>query len=274
MIPKLVFSDVDGTLLRPDGTLSDRTKSTIEKLKERDIPFTLVSARSPQEMFALYEMLELDSPVVSYNGGLIFEMHNGDMKVLSDYIIQEEESKKIYEIITNEFPSLNINIYSNTSWYAERHDEWLEMEIELVKVKLEFRNLGDVVQSGLPIHKMMLIGPEQTILEAEKTLKANKELTSSINTSSPNYLEITNELATKKNGLQTVVEKFYPDVHIKEVMALGDGYNDWDMLKYAGFGVAMGNAAEEIKQSVKYVTETNADDGLAKAIEKFVLQNL
>lgn len=275
MVPKLVFSDVDGTLLKPGGELSAKTKSVIAKLKDKGIPFILVSARSPQEMFELYKTLELTSPVISYNGGMIFEMHDSRMNVLTDYTIQRNEVKAVFDTITGKYPSLNVNIYSGTEWFAERHDEWLQMEIDLVKLKPKFCKLDDVVQNEeKKIHKIMLIGDDQTILEAEKTLKANKKITSSIHKSSANYLEITNTMATKENGVKAVLKTYYPDIKPEEIMAIGDGHNDWGMLEYAGFGVAMGNAPEDMKAALKYITVSNAEDGLAQAVEKLVLQKL
>lgn len=273
MKPKIVFSDVDGTLLKPDGTLSERTRQVIKRLQESDIPFILVSARSPQEMFALYRELDLKSPIVGYNGGMVYEMvGKRSIRVLVDYIIPRDELTIMYELITKQFPELNLNIYSGTNWFAGRYDKWLQGETDLVKIDPEYRDLDEVVTSGMPIHKIMLIGEIETILEAEDTLKSTAGITAAINRSNPNYLEITNERATKLNGLKTVLEKFFPEIKREEVMALGDGHNDWDMLKYAGFGVAMENAAEEMKQSVKYVTASNAEDGFARAVEKLIFQ--
>lgn len=273
MKPKLVFTDVDGTLLLPDGTLSDRTKQVVRRLHEEKIPFILVSARSPQEMFALYRELELVSPVVGYNGGIIYKMgRDGSLDILVEYVLEREELVRMYDVIKEEFPELNINLYSGTNWFAERQDQWLQMEIDLVKITPEYRELDELIESNIPIHKIMLIGEIETILKAENTLKSLDRITSSIHRSNPNYLEITNQQATKLNGLKTVLKHFFPDIKPEEVMALGDGPNDWDMLSYVGFGVVMGNAPEEMKVSAKYVTGTNAEDGFAQAVEKFILE--
>lgn len=275
MIPKIVFSDVDGTLLKPDGTLSKRTRQVVKQLQESNIPFILVSARSPQEMFALYSELKLKSPIVGYNGGMIYEMvGERSIKVFVDYVIPRNELTMMYEMITMQFPELNMNLYSGTNWFAGRYDKYLQGEIDLVKIDPEYRELDEVIESNMPIHKIMLIGEIETIIQAEKTLKSTAGITAAINRSNPDYLEITNKNATKLNGMKTVLEQFYPEIKREEVLALGDGHNDWDMLQYAGFGVAMANASDEIKNSLKYVTASNDDDGFARAVEKFILNKL
>lgn len=273
MIPKLIFSDIDGTLIKPEGELTKVNIDTIKKLTKKNIPFILVSARSQEEMMDYYSQLELGTPIISYNGGFISKYQNGSFESVSSIFIEPNEPKIIYDIITTQFPTISLSLYSETKWYASKIDRGVQIEKDLTGLSPVILNVKEFIDSRAPIHKIMMIGEKDVIIEAEKVLKENKDLTSSIHKSGNIYLEVTNKKATKINAVKYVIENFY-NIDPKEVMAIGDSYNDLEMLRYVGFGVAMGNAPQEIRKSVKYITDSNTNNGVAKAIEKLVLLTL
>ncbi|HBH3034913.1 TPA: HAD-IIB family hydrolase, partial [Clostridioides difficile] len=89
-----------------------------------------------------------------------------------------------------------------------------------------------------------------------------------ITSSWPNNIEVMNEGVDKGNAVKILAEKM--NIDREDIIAFGDNYNDIEMIKFAGLGVAMGNAEEFIKQEADYVTDTNQDSGVAKAIYKFL----
>lgn len=269
MIPKLIFSDIDGTLIKPGSELSKENLDSIKKLIQKNIPFILVSARSPEEMMEFYLPLELNTPIISYNGGFISNYENGRFDIVSSISIEPNEPQIIYDVITNQFPTISLSLYSDTKWYASKVDKGIEYEKSLTGLSPILFNLKEFIESGAPIHKIMMIGEKDVILEAEKVLKEKNDLTASIHKSGEIYLEVTNKQATKKNAVKYVMDNFY-NTDPKHVMAIGDSYNDWEMLMYVGFGVAMENAPQEIQASVKYKTDSSINNGVAKAIEKLV----
>lgn len=270
MIPKLIFSDIDGTLIKPGGELSTESIDTIKKLTPKNVPFILVSARSPEEMMDYYLRLKINTPIISYNGGFISKYENESFDVVSSISIEPNEPQIIYDVITTQFPTISLSLYSETKWYASKIDRGVQFEKDLTGLSPIILNLKEFIDSGAPIHKIMMIGEKDVILEAENVLKEKNDLTSSIHKSGNIYLEVTNKKATKMNAVKYVMENFY-NICPKEVMAIGDSYNDWEMLRYVGFGVAMGNAPQEIQASVKYITDSSINNGVSKAIEKLVL---
>lgn len=271
MIPKLIFSDIDGTLINSGDELSKENIETIKKLSSKDIPFILVSARSPEEMIDYYHCLELNTPFISYNGGIISKYEHNRFKIISDICIDPKETEFVYEIIRTRFPTISLSLYSNTKWYASKLDKGVQYQKELNGLSPVIMDLKELIQTGAPIHKIMMIGKTDVIIEAEKILKKNTHLTSSIHRSGAYHLEVTNKKATKKNAVKFVIEQLY-NIDANQVMAMGDNYNDWGMLKYVGLGVAMGNAPQEIRDSVKFSTDTCINNGVAQAIERFVLR--
>ena len=115
---------------------------------------------------------------------------------------------------------------------------------------------------------MMAIGNEITINELENKLLSIYKDNLNIYTSKPTYLEIMRKDASKTNALVILLKKF--NISREQAIAIGDNYNDRDMIIYAGKGIAMGNAPEPIKSIADYVTETNENDGVRKAIELFL----
>ena len=106
-------------------------------------------------------------------------------------------------------------------------------------------------------------------IEPQAKVRFGSSLT--INTSRPHFLEFGHPEATKSSALAFLGKRL--GIHAAEMMAIGDGANDLDMIKYAGVGVAMGNADERLKAVADYITTSNVEEGVAKAIERFVLGN-
>jgi Cof subfamily protein (haloacid dehalogenase superfamily) len=116
----------------------------------------------------------------------------------------------------------------------------------------------------------MLEDPEK-LAQVEKILQKELEGKISVMRSKPFFLELTNSEVDKGKSLNHLIQIL--GIRQDEVIAVGDGYNDLPMIKFAGLGVAMGNAPEEIKQQADYVTATNNEDGVAKVVEEFILSN-
>ena len=87
--------------------------------------------------------------------------------------------------------------------------------------------------------------------------------------SKPTYIEISHKLISKKTGIDLLLEKSYPHLSIDNVVAFGDNYNDIEMLKAVGLGVAVGNANVDVLEVANAITDTNKNDGVAKAIKEF-----
>lgn len=267
---KAIFSDIDGTLLNSRHNITPETKDTILKVKEKDIPFVLVSARMPSGMLFFQEELEINTPVICYSGALVLSESDseGNREILHSIELNKSSAERIRRIVHEEFPDISISLYSHDRWVVSDHtDPWVVQEQEITKVEPLKRDLSSYVEKN-DVHKILCMGDPQ---EVNRLAEALKKEVKGVNMykSKDTYLEIMDELVSKAYAIRELEDVFH--VSNKELMAIGDNYNDMDMILYAGLGVAMGNAPEEVKRIADTVTFTNDEDGLKDSIERFVL---
>lgn len=265
-IYKAVFIDLDGTLLRPDHSISEATRSTIQKLIAKNILVILVSARPYHGITPYSNFLGTQSlPIISLNGALI----KSDNKTVFESCIDTDTVAQLRK--ANEYQATLI-YYSGNEWFAETLNAAVTKEQKITDVKVVVAPFEDLRQywklHNTRINKVMAIGDKTLIQALEHKLISVFQNKMNIYTSKPEYLEIMREDASKKYGVQFILEKYA--ISRKEIIAIGDNFNDLEMIIYAGTGVAMGNAPDAIKAAADFVTDTNVNDGVRKAIEKYI----
>ena len=252
---KIIFSDIDGTLLNGDRTLSEATIRQVKRLKNT-IPFILVSSRMPDQMYHLQKDLGIEGlPLIAYNGGLVL---NGE-KVLHSAVIPYPVLKEI--VTTNEEKfggEIHISFYRNNKWYAPQYDQWAKREENNTLVSPTIRPNREVLsrweaeQKGA--HKLMLMGETNLIESMFQLLNET-------------YIEVADISISKLTGVKIVLDEVY-HLSLSETIAFGDNYNDLEMLKGVGCGVAVDNARDEVKAVAKYLTDHHSKDGVASFLEK------
>ncbi len=263
---KAVFIDLDGTLLREDHSISQETKSTIQKLVNEKILIVLVSARPIHGIIPISNWLGLQSyPLVSVNGAYIVENN----KVIFESGIDLESVSGLHKANV-EFNATMI-YYNGLKWFAETNNAAIIKEQRITDVPViiapfELLMEGWKLEGSYP-NKVMAIGTEIIVNKLQSKLLSMYKDALNIYTSKPTYLEIMRKDASKTNALKYLIEKY--NIKQEEVIAIGDNYNDKEMIMYAGVGIAMGNAPDPIKAIADYITDTNNHDGVRKAIEKF-----
>ncbi|MET1249159.1 HAD family hydrolase [Sporolactobacillus sp. STCC-11] len=267
---KIIFSDMDGTLLNTYGKLSEKTIQSVRQISQRGIPFILASARAPKEMIEAVRQLDLKTPLVSYNGGIIYKYNSsGDLQILDSVPLERKEMQSIYLEIQERFPDVSLTVYSENTWYAQRYDEGVQAEIQLTGCKpvlADFNNL--ILKSDHTFHKIMIMGDESTLNQLENELRKHLFSNTAIYRSSLNYLEITHVMANKLTAVKKIA-KYYHFTK-EEIMTIGDNYNDLAMIEYAGIGVAVKNAPKEIQHVANLITETNDNNGVAYALMNYI----
>lgn len=259
---KAVFSDIDGTLLNSEHQISPDTRKKILELVGRDIPFVLVSARMPDGMEFIRKELGCRCPMICYSGALVLD-EKGD-SIYSVYL-RGEDVKKIDDYIKENEPEISMNLYSKNQWIVENaEDFWVRQEsditgtLPLVK-SFQKENVREKA------NKILCMGEPEKIARLEEGLK--KQVPGiHIYRSKPTYLEIGSGEASKSGAVQ-MLEKYF-GIRREEILAFGDGYNDIDMLEYAGLGVAMGNADRQVQQRSDYVTADNDEEGVLKVLDQ------
>jgi len=261
---KLLLSDIDGTLLRPDHSLSQANIDAVARLKAAGILFTVASSRPPRAMRQQIEALGIDLPSVAFNGGNII---NPDGSVLKAYRIAEEAARTC------------INLFADNpvSLWVFADDQWFLIDPAGDYVDHERTTLGYEpvqVESFEPY-----IGRIDKIVAASKDFDLLKRLESQLNPliagmalaarSQLYYLDVTALDANKGKALLTLAELF--GIEPVQTAAIGDGGNDVAMFHQAGLSIAMGQGEESVRREADHVTGSNLEDGVAAAIERYIL---
>lgn len=258
---RAIFIDVDGTLLTDKLEISRTTKEAIGWVHRIGVLVVIVTARSPGASLFLYDELGIfNNPIVCFNGALIVRENT----VLLDRQIETSDIKKIVHLL-NGF-DVNISAYRHHDWFTENIDEWIEQESAITHSVINRIDFAELLEQEFCANKLLCMGVPHEIDRAENFLKATGFEHLNIHKSKTTYLEITNLNASKKQGIQKLLDIY--ELNPQQIIAIGDNFNDVDMLQFSGTSVVMGNAPDEVKQVATFVTDTNNNDGIAKALER------
>lgn len=263
---QLICTDIDGTLLNKDRALS---KNTIEQVKRvSNIPFVLISSRMPNGMRHLQrEFSNEKTPLVAYNGGLVLNNN----QVLHSTFIKNSVLAEIINQCTH--TSIHLSLFHADEWYVPAMDYWAKREENNTKVTPVVKSNVEVLTTwnteGKGAHKIMCMGDESEIDILYKSLEKNFSNEILLYRSKETYIEISHKDISKKTAIDVLLKHCYPTLSMDNVVAFGDNYNDIEMLKVVGLGVAVGNANYEVLKVADAVTDTNKNDGVAKAIKEY-----
>ncbi|WP_373231433.1 Cof-type HAD-IIB family hydrolase [Cohnella sp.] len=265
----VMFSDIDGTLLNSVHEISARTRLSIRKLTSMGVPFIMVSARMPQGIIPLQNELGINAPIVCFSGALIMDAEKcgGAREVIAESPMDIEVVSSVYRLIEDTFPNISVSLYNKDMWLVNSpEDEWIIQEHQIIGIAPTPFDLRSIAGSTLPVFKMLCMGDPGCIAALrEVLLERFPNLT--IYESKPTYLEIMSPGVSKSKAMDALLGRFRADR--RSTLAIGDNYNDLDMIQSAGLGVAMGNAPDGVKANADYITDTNDRDGVTLVIEKY-----
>ncbi len=269
---KIVFLDIDGTLLNPDHEISAGTAAIIRRLyRDLKIPMVLATARPYHGAYFFREQLGLGTPMINFNGALIVDPDGGHQV---SHQIDHQTIKDVAKAVDDHH--LNLALHDDQASYAVKRDNWITLEEGLTKTKAFIGPINEIFEKWAQrgshtANKLMAMGEPSNITRLEHHLKADPSIDLTINISHPSYLEITHPLASKHLAIQHVHEAFGFDR--SEVVAIGDSFNDLEMIKYAGLGIAMGNAHPDVKAIADRVTLANDQEGVRVMLEELFGQS-
>lgn len=269
---KLLVLDVDGTLVNNKKELSPQTLTTLLKIQHTGVRLVLASGRSPHGLSHLVDKLEMkkwDGYLLPYNGAQIIDTATHEVlfekridPAMFPYL-EKKAQKNGFAIFTYHQNQL-ITTHPENNHILE---EAALNNMEVVAVD----NLSEAVDFS-PC-KCVLVSDDEDALVSLKELW-RKRLAGVLNVyrSESFFLEVAPKFIDKGNTLGVLIEKL--GITTEEVMAIGDGRRDFAMLQLAGLGVAMGNAQDSIKACADYITESNENDGVALAVQKFIISSV
>lgn len=257
---KLVATDIDGTILIPEGNFTQGVKDCVKKLCKKGIKVALVTGRMNAAAKLIAQDLGLDTPVVSYQGGLV--THNDE--ILYERYLTKDQTERILSWAKKE--NIHINLYNNDILYSEKDCYEVQRYCNNLHTHFEIKSFGEIKKNK--INKLLAINYS----EPEKIDKYEKELPLIfpdlyIVKSTPHFLEFSNKEASKSCAVRFLQKHW--GLKQEEILTIGDQNNDIELLKAGGIKVAMGNATEELKKQADYITDTVHNDGFVKAMEKY-----
>jgi len=260
----LVATDLDGTLVRSDGSISDRTRAALRAVEEAGSVLVLVTGRPPRWMSPVVEATGHRGLAVCANGALVYDLHTE--RVVRSHLIAADAAAEVVAALRRDVPGIAFAVekgpvdgvpagFGRESAYRPR---WDNGEVEVADVE-------ELVREGvvklLARHEQM--GSDELLAAARQSLGALAEATHS---STDGLLEISASGISKASGLASLADEHGVDA--SAVVAFGDMPNDIPMLSWAGHAVAVANAHPEVHAVADEVTASNDDDGVARVLER------
>lgn len=282
---KLIATDLDGTLLNEKGEISVENAQAIHEAMDYGIKFVVATGRSYDAANKALQAAGISCPVICLNGANTYSI---DKKMLRNAPMDLEISRKIQAMCQEE--DIYFELFTNNGVYSTSREQFIGVMIDILtsthpdipedeiraaaqqrfqNEEVKFvHNYDDLfLMDSLKIYKILAFS-----LQKEKLNKVSsqleKETKLAITSSGDINLEFNHPDAQKGIALEALATNM--GIQMKDVMALGDNFNDVSMLQMAGIGVAMENATEEIKELCQYTTKSNNEHGVAIAVEKML----
>jgi Cof subfamily protein (haloacid dehalogenase superfamily) len=262
----LVVSDVDGTLVTKDKTLTEAAKAAVRKLHDAGIGFTITSSRPTIGMRFLIEPLQLTLPVGAFNGSSIVDPQ---LKPVEQHLIPAAAAQRSLDVL-NEF-GIDIWLFTNEKWLTRNPDgEYVTHEKRAIladpTIVTDFKPYLEVA--------CKIVGSSSDAALLQRCETAMRQAVGAQATavrSQSYYLDVTPPGYDKGTFVEAMAKRL--GISTAAVTTIGDMQNDLAMFKKSGLSIAMGNATDDVKKLATRVTASNEEEGFAKAIEMILKNN-
>ena len=270
MTIKLLALDLDGTLFGDDLLISPRTRKAIAGAQAAGVIVTIATGRMFRSARQVADDLNIKGPLICYQGALI--QNNLTEEILLHRTVPLALAHEVVRTCAESH--LHLNVYTDDNLYVSEITPgaqfYAKINMDLpMNVVGNLNNWLDISGRHEPTKLVIITEPEQT----DSTLAMFTRMfgdRAQVTKSHPRFTELTNKTASKGRALAILAEHY--SIPREDVMAIGDGHNDKDMIEWAGWGVAMSSAPQEVLDVARIVSPTLAEDGSADTIERYVLQ--
>jgi Cof subfamily protein (haloacid dehalogenase superfamily) len=262
----LVVSDVDGTLVTKDKTLTDTAKAAVRRLRDAGIGFTITSSRPTVGMRFLIEPLGITLPVGAFNGSSIVDPQ---LKPIEQHLIPATAAQRSLEVL-NEF-GVDIWLFTNDLWLTRNPDgEYVPHEKRAIRA-------DPIIVADFSLYlsaACKIVGASSDAAQLQRCEFAMQQAVGKEATavrSQTYYLDVTPPGCDKGTFVQAMATRL--GISTDAVATIGDMQNDLAMFRKSGLSIAMGNATDDVKKVATHVTASNEDEGFAGAIEMILKNN-
>ncbi len=262
----LVVSDVDGTLTNHAGTVSEATQREIRRVMSRGIHFSIATGRPTRDLQHVRESLDLPIPVIVSNGTMVEDLATGE--IIHSLQIETSVTLAVIDVITG-YDVDAVILDTPKGWIYQVRNATGEPPPWIVSVGDTAHRIEEwktYLAEERTVLKILAEGAEAELQRIEQALSVIPGV--QVTASFPNNREIFVEHAGKANAARLLAERL--GLEAAHVLAIGDQRNDIELLRWAGIGVAMGNAVPELKAVADWITRSNDEDGVAHALAHFI----
>jgi len=260
----LLLSDVDGTLVTTDKTLTERARQAVLRLHEKNIRFAITSGRPPRGMRMFVDPLGLAEPIAGFNGGAYVAP---DLRLLESHALSHDAAKSAVELVQQY--GCDAWLYTGDEWYV-RDPQGQHVARETGTVAFPPQVVNDFDELYATAVKVVGVSDDSDRVGAVNDAIARALSGAvSVSRSQPYYVDITSLVANK-----AAVVRYHAsllEIPPEEVATIGDMPNDVLMFRESGFSIAMGNASIDVQNQAMVVTDSCNDEGFAKAVERYLL---
>ena len=271
---RLLALDLDGTLLDPKGEVSPATARAVAAARAAGIQVVLASGRAPRHITDIHRRLDLATPIVAHDGAVVYDRLR--RRVVHHEPLDLDVARRLAALLKEHDQTINLHVESQTDEEDRRSVEAMDerlLESILLRNAESPHSVGAVQQlladEATRISKLWFYAPPDTMAAIKRRLLAEFRDQVSTLAFDDVTLSVLSTGASKAAGVAWVAERL--GVARAEVAAIGDELNDVPMLGWAGLGIAMGNAKPCAREVAKVVTAANGEDGVARAIERWLL---
>jgi hypothetical protein len=263
---KLLLADVDGTLVTQDKVLTEQAIAASHELQAAGITLALTSGRPPRGMSMLIAPLKLQGAIAGFNGGVFV---HPDLSVIESHLLDLKTAKETLQLILDQ--GLDAWLYTENDWLI-RDAKAPHVARETWTVKFDAKVVGEFTDEQLK-DAVKIVGVSDDLAKVascEKLAQQKLGTRASAARSQPYYLDVTHPQANKGAVVLTLAK--LRNIRPEEIATIGDMPNDVLMFRKGGLSIAMGNASDEVKSQATEVTDSNQDEGFAKAVRNFILK--
>lgn len=268
MAYEVLVLDIDGTLTNSKKEITQKTLDAVIRAQEEGIKVVIASGRPTPGITKVAKTVKLDEYggyILSFNGGKIINFKTGE--IIYNETLPMEMIPAIYEEAVENNAGI-ISYEGDDAIAGNGIDEYNELEARINGIGLrEVEDFPNYIK--FPINKCLLTGKPEHMAEVEEKMKGRFGNFLNIYRSEPFFVEVMPQNIDKAYSLGKLLRHL--ELDRSQMIACGDGFNDLSMIKYAGLGVAMANAQEEVRKAADYITRSNDEDGIAHVIDKFML---
>ena len=265
---KLIAIDLDGTLLNSQHKLTERNEKAIQAARAQSIQVILATGKTRGSAVSIIDRLNLDTPGI-YVQGLV--THNVDGSIRHQATLKPEVARRV--ITFAEDRGFSLIAYSGTEIYVRQRNKDTDLLLDYSEVNPQVVGPLQNLLGKTPINKIAAVHRADSRRITALRWQLEMQLDNAgrlVQAGVPTMLEVLPPGGSKGTALKALLKEL--SIPASQVMAIGDGENDLEMIRQAGIGVAVGNASQSVKDAANHLVASNDDDGVAEAIEKFALK--